>query len=1360
MLELTRPKFERLCRDIMAGLGMAKAKAFSASGVDQSYRVEIVRESSDKMFRSVESWLCVFQRPHELIDVDHVQAISNAAIAANVRQLFLVVFGSMAQDARDRLRETLAAQDIGMACLADSLTQSLAHDFGNLPEFKSLGSNHGFSFAQLREHARTKFAESPWHDYFQTVSIQPARILPLQKEQDAALSEADLVRAMQGGSLLLLGEPGAGKTTSLLALARDLASAGPLMPVFVPLGRYDGDFWETLGEALALGAERVSRPVARELVESGALVLLLDGINEVQDPDLHARLTSELNESTAPDEPTLHSHWIVSGRIHDYQQTHHQLVHLERRRWEMQPFTADLIYQLLADALDRAQGLALYQEMGESVRELCANPLLLNMVLAVHRQHGKTPVGRGALYRQFVDLLLGWGADRQLFAQKRTELQHLWPETLTDQRHRQIAQRALVALASGASTTQIPWRDACHHFAGALPEALDPTRAAAVLLDELIRRGILRSDVANRVSFFHHTFQEYFHALQLVGRPAEELIPEGGVAALNREAVIFVAGLMNDPTPLVRRGLAVDLLLTFEIVRDSPVAVPKDLIHQLACGLWQRTQGTVFYGSSRSWALLFKRLAVLVGQKLEDLAREVAGTSDKTAFANAVMNFYAELGDAQAQQVVLAAVTSGEDVPEPLLHSAGWSAYTSGNYQRAVDLLTRYLENHPGDASALNNRALAYKGMGRKEAALVDYEQAVKTNAIATIRSNYARLLHELGRKQEALEQLHLAIQQEPAYGDAYSILAGVLESDEPEEALRHREQAVRYAAHEEALRICLRALADLQERLGHHANAIRSLREMIALDPTSSNVRPWKERIAKHRQALDGEERKRSVRERLLEHGELPLPTLVVEWLKAAGGQVEQATSAWVRAKEFSGMAGVLPVSLLPEPRITGAGLRAALESARAVARKTKRILVVAAADALELEARHQWAAMQDELSLGLVSSLEIRDALLQSDLECRRLLDRVMARSGAQGDPFEYKGIVREPTEFFGRQAEIADFISRISRGQQVGLYGIHKIGKSSLLEQLRRSLHVSRPEFTVMQIELDSQGGGPGDFYRRVLEKLPDPRDLPAPQAISSAVFRRELVDYHGRRSKERPSHRILLIVDEYSYLLPDSRGAGGLPGFIEILGVLKTMHQEGWFSLLPCGRSAALNRQGSWAQGENPFIDLLHPCFLGPLPREEMEALMTTLGRRGQLEFKPDALSEVFSETAGHPSLSRALGSQILREGQGQVDVARVRSAVEAFLKDGDQTAIPRAIYEKRMDADEQEIARTLALRGPQPRTALFPPQADVSRRRQIRDAIQNLLDTTVLVEQSDGRVAHRYGLLRRVVQLEAKELGFA
>ena len=95
----------------------------------------------------------------------------------------------------------------------------------------------------------------------------------------------------------------------------------------------------------------------------------------------------------------------------------------------------------------------------------------------------------------------------------------------------------------------------------------------------------------------------------------------------------------------------------------------------------------------------------------------------------------------------------------------------------------------------------------------------------------------------------------------------------------------------------------------------------------------------------------------------------------------------------------------------------------------------------------------------------------------------------------------------------------------------------------------------------------------------------------------------------------------------------------------------------------------------------------------------------------------------------------------------------------YPKHADEKRWVEGALASRMDQDEQEIARTLALRGPLPRTALFPDTADVGRRRQVQDALQNLIDTTVLIEQPDGRIAHRYGLLQRVVQQEAKELGF-
>lgn len=229
---------------------------------------------------------------------------------------------------------------------------------------------------------------------------------------------------------------------------------------------------------------------------------------------------------------------------------------------------------------------------------------------------------------------------------------------------------------------------------------------------------------------------------------------------------------------------------------------------------------------------------------------------------------------------------------------------------------------------------------------------------------------------------------------------------------------------------------------------------------------------------------------------------------------------------------------------------------------------------------------------------------------------------------------------------------------------------------------------------------------------------------------------------------------------TYLISNRQGKGGIHGFIEVLGLLKALHQEGWLQILPCGRSAALNQQASWGGDENPFIDLLHPCFLGPLSRRENNSLMSTLGLRAGLTFTTDALDFVYQETAGHPAFSRALGSEVLRAGpMGQVDTSHVTEAMRSLLADHSRSVILRGIYESRLDEEEKVLARKLALEGAQPRRALFPAHADIEHRRRIRDALQNLLDTTVLIQQPDGKIAHRYGLLRRVIQQEMEELGY-
>lgn len=97
-----------------------------------------------------------------------------------------------------------------------------------------------------------------------------------------------LVQLFQGEyhrRLLVLGAPGAGKTTQLLELTRDLLAAvgeaGEPVPVPLLLSRWPGTSLEewVLEELASL--YRIDRAVARHFLAEGDLTLILDGLDEV-----------------------------------------------------------------------------------------------------------------------------------------------------------------------------------------------------------------------------------------------------------------------------------------------------------------------------------------------------------------------------------------------------------------------------------------------------------------------------------------------------------------------------------------------------------------------------------------------------------------------------------------------------------------------------------------------------------------------------------------------------------------------------------------------------------------------------------------------------------------------------------------------------------------------------------------------------------------------------------------------------------------------------------------------------------------------------------------------------------------------
>ena len=131
------------------------------------------------------------------------------------------------------------------------------------------------------------------------------------------------------GRVLLLGEPGAGKTTSLLAFARDAAAARlddprqPL-PVFARISGWNSNPPTPLTEWLATQHDGLQPDALASLIEHGDALLLLDGLDELGnrrpiDPDKPEKGDYDPRERFLAILPPS-GRLILSSRVEDYRQ--------------------------------------------------------------------------------------------------------------------------------------------------------------------------------------------------------------------------------------------------------------------------------------------------------------------------------------------------------------------------------------------------------------------------------------------------------------------------------------------------------------------------------------------------------------------------------------------------------------------------------------------------------------------------------------------------------------------------------------------------------------------------------------------------------------------------------------------------------------------------------------------------------------------------------------------------------------------------------------------------------------------------------------------------------------------------------
>lgn len=361
----------------------------------------------------------------------------------------------------------------------------------------------------------------------------------------------DLLRQHDG--LIVLGDPGAGKTTFLKYLALRLAQGegetlglGVRLPVLlplsayanalaardVPLDRFVAEYYHDRGVDLAIG------PLLSAALAQGGMLLLLDGLDEVRDLGQRHLVVQRVLDFVA-----FHrrqgNKFILTSRIVGYREVRPTVEGLAE--CTLVDFDDDEIAEFVSKwtgALERAargdtpvaaqeaaregEELLAAVRRNPGVRRLAANPLLLTILAVMKRQGVMLPERRVELYQKYIETLLRhWNLARGLGRPPGRDLDVI--ETV----------RVLAPLALWMHETSpgvgLVRREAMRCkleeiYAGR--GSAEPEQAARQLLvDAREYAGLLLERGAGEYGFIHLTFQEYLAAVAIALQGQREIEP-------------------------------------------------------------------------------------------------------------------------------------------------------------------------------------------------------------------------------------------------------------------------------------------------------------------------------------------------------------------------------------------------------------------------------------------------------------------------------------------------------------------------------------------------------------------------------------------------------------------------------------------------------------------------------------------------------------------------------------------------------------------------------------------------------------------------------------------------------------------
>ena len=262
-----------------------------------------------------------------------------------------------------------------------------------------------------------------------------------------------------------------------------------------------------------------------------------------------------------------------------------------------------------------------------------------------------------------------------------------------------------------------------------------------------------------------------------------------------------------------------------------------------------------------------------------------------------------------------------------------------------------------------------------------------------------------------------------------------------------------------------------------------------------------------------------------------------------------------------------------------------------------------------------------------------------------------------------------------FFGRNDLVQQLIVRlIERGENAGLFGLRKTGKTSVLYAVSRRL-AEQPTL-IEYIDCQNPGIHAARWWQvleSVAERCADSVKRTHKRTVATSRYDERnagnlfLKDVRALLSDGQLQH-IVILFDEIEYTTPGISGALGQhwdSDFIPFWQTIRAVHQEvaGQLTFVVAGVNPAAVTTSHFDGAPNPIFQLATPTYLSPLDVPQVRDMVRTIGRYSGLNIEEPVYKHLADTYGGHPFLIRIACSEVTR----RVDTTNPERRVIARVK---------------------------------------------------------------------------------------------